>query len=373
MKTRYGNCLTFYGGGLCDPANYYITGLENRLVKSGLFDEVFVGFFSFRCLTEKGLIQKWSNELAIEAANAHGGFFGTARETNLVDTMLMKKAIKLCKSYNIRWIFIGGGDGSARQISEIAEAFKKEGINFVFTMPLTIDGINGGESIGVNSAVDASLSLIEQVSATTLRTLNGNKFPWITFELQGRNRDDILVKVLRRIASYNGFWNGRIGDFKKRDVQLIALPANLSWNVEDLRRIMKKSNTESFHRILHGVPTVILLSEGAQIGRKAIEKMGEEENIKIRSFEIGHYSQMNGCTTDAERRLIDTVLDKTVKVIEEMITFEKPYTIVFEDISRSKCRVEDISFFGVNNPRDGKYNFSYEDYFFLSRFIPNEY
>ena len=368
MKARYGNCLTFYGGGLCDPANYYITGLENRLVKSGLFDEVFVGFYSFRCLTEEGLIKKWSDELAIEATNAHGGFFGTARNTNLVDTMLMQKAIERCKSYNIKWVFIGGGDGSARQVNEIADSFQKEGIHFVFTMPLTIDGINGGESIGINSAVRASLSLIEQVCSTTLRTLDGNKFPWITFELQGRNRDDILISVLKEMTTYR-----RIGDFDESDVQVIALPTNLSWKPEDLRRIMKNTNTKSYHGILRGVPTVILLSEGAQIGRREIKKMGEEEQIKIRSFEIGHYSQMNSCTTDDDRKLIDAVLDKTAHVIEDMITFEKPYTIVFENLSTNKCRVDDISFFGVNNPRDGKYSFSTADNLFLRKFIPNEY
>ena len=370
MKARYGNCLVFFGGGLCDCANYYISGLANRLNESNLFQDVYVGFYSFRCLTEEGLIRKWSNRLFEVATNSHGGFYGTARETNLVDTILMQKAIQRCKLHNIKWIFVGGGDGTARQISEIADSFSKEGINFVFTMPLTIDGINGGESIGINAAVNASLSLIEEVSATTLRTLEANKFPWIIFELQGRNRDDILLRVLREITSYNDFSNGRIGDFGKGDVQIIALPANFSWSVESLRKTMQKTNDTSYHGILLGVPTIILISEGAKIKMNEIKKLGEEEQIKIRSFKIGHYSQMNGFTTYGELEMINSILDKTVEIIKDWIKFQKPYTIVFEDFERRKAKVEDISYFGVNNPKDYRYSFSTDEYYFLSKYVP---
>lgn len=345
MNHRYGNALVFYGGGLCDCAAFYISQLTQRLSERELFEKTYVGFYSFRCLTEKGLIKEWNQELYEKTINVFGGYFGTARKIDLAsDTVLLERAIACCKKFNIRWIFLAGGDGSSRQMAEIYKSFEKEGIKFVFTMPMTIDGITGGKAFGINSAVEASLHQIETISSTTLRTLDGNKYPGIVFELQGRNRDDILANVIFEI--YN---TCKIADFPRDEIQIIAIPANMDWSEERLRSRLHIEENPYQGEIL-GKPTIILLSEGATIKKKQLVALAKEEGMKLRTFSVGHFSQVNGCTTKEEKVSIINIIEKSIDIIEEDIVDGESFTLVFHD--NRPFEVRDAYYFADLNPRE---------------------
>lgn len=349
MNHQYGNTLVFYGGGLCDCAAFYISQFAQRLSDRRLFNKTYVGFYSFRCLTEKGLIKEWNQQLCEKTINAYGGYFGTARKTDLAsDKILLEKAIACCKSMDIRWIFLAGGDGSSRQMAEICESFELEGIKFVFTMPMTIDGIEGGKAFGINSAVKASLNQIETISSTTLRTLDGNKYPGIVFELQGRNRDDILANVIFELYNKN-----KVADFRNEEIQIIGIPANMSWSEEKLRARLHIEDNPYQGDIL-GKPTIILLSEGASIKKKQIVEIAKEEGMKLRTFSVGHFSQVNGFTDEEEkRRIIDTV-KKSISTIEKEVGggVDESFTLVFHDYE--PLEVCDANYFAELNPREGQ-------------------
>jgi len=364
MDSRYGkeNALVLYGGGLCDCAAYYISTFAKKLDERNIFNEVFVGYFSFRALTEEGLIKQWK-ELNGIVEKVFPGYFGTARETDLTDLVLQKRAIQTCKDNGIGWIFLAGGDGSARQMSEIAESFSKEGIQWIFTMPLTIDGINGGGSLGIQAAVEASLNQIEFVSSTALRTLQGNAFPGIVFELQGRNRDDILISVLDKIRCKNKF-----ADFKLEEIDIISIPANYEWNEQELRKRLNLK-VHPYGGRLCGKPVVILLSEGASITMEDVILLGKEEGRKIRSYAIGHFSQVNGFDTD--KWLISDLVDEIIQIVCRKLDDKKPFSIVY-DQDFSIPRVEKFDYFAERNPRSGyKQELSQDDIQLLAKYTPN--
>lgn len=345
MNHRYGNALVFYGGGLCDCAAFYISQLAQRLSQRGLFEKTYVGFYSFRCLTEKGLIKEWNQRMYEKTINVFGGYFGTARKIDLAsDTVLLERAITCCKQFNIKWIFLAGGDGSSRQMAEIHKHFEQEGIKFCFTMPMTIDGIEGGKAFGINSAVEASLHQIETVSSTTLRTLDENKYPGIVFELQGRNRDDILANVIFEL--YN---TREIADFQRDEVQIIGIPANMDWSEERLRARLHVEENPYQGEIL-GKPTIILLSEGATISKKQIVELAKEEGMKFRTFSIGHFSQINGLTDEDEKEIIIATIEESVSIIEDYVVDEsESFTLVLDDCNFLDVR--DANYFADLNPR----------------------
>ena len=348
---KYGNALVFYGGGLCDCAAFYMAELCQRIKAQELFDNVYVGFYSFRCLTQRGLIKDWTEELYQKSQNVSGGYFGTARKTDLAnDLVLQERAIETCKTLNIKWIFLAGGDGSSRQLAEISDVFAENGIHFCFTMPMTIDGIEGGYALGKDAAVAATLKQIKSVTSTTLRTLDGNKYPGVVFELQGRNRDDILAQVLYEIVC-NPIRT--IGDFKLNDVEIIAIPANTEWSVINLQKKLHIDSNPNSAEIL-GKPTVILLSEGASIKKKEVLDLAKTEGKKLRAYEIAHFSQVNNCTSDHDKELITNIIDYSMHVIKDSIESGLgSFTIVYDD-SEGAMYVRDEKYYAELNPREGQ-------------------
>ena len=342
------NALVFYGGGLCDSAGYYIAEFAQNFKRQALFNKVYVGFYSFRCLVYSEFVKEWSDSLYEQAQKSSGGFFGTARETNLADSKkpeLMKNAIKICKSHNIKWIFLAGGDGSARQMSEIVDSFEKAGIHFVFTMPMTIDGIEGGYSFGINAAVRVSLERIKDCVSTSLRTLDGNKFPALTVILQGRNRNDILANVLDKLDKMD-----RIGDFTKDEIDIIAIPTGCDWRKDGGGRLVPKYIGESDYE-MYSKPKLILVSEGAKFPKKGknIEKYTQ---VKTRVSIVAHESQMNGLTTDADRHDIDVMIDRSMDIIRKNMKSKKSYTIVVNP-ENFDMYCEGPHYFAERNPRKG--------------------
>ena len=81
------------------------------------------------------------------------------------------------------------------------KAFEEVGINIVFAIPLTIDGINGGISLGIEQATRESVRQIENMAATSLETRDNEAFGVLCAEIQGRNRDDITAETLKHFDS----------------------------------------------------------------------------------------------------------------------------------------------------------------------------
>ena len=107
--------------------------------------------------------------------NLRGTFLGTCRGIDLTDPELFEQSILTLRAYNVNTVMVCGGDGSARQCDEIADAFYKNGINIIFAVPLTVDGINGGWSIGLTQAVRECVRQIENIAATSLETRDNGK------------------------------------------------------------------------------------------------------------------------------------------------------------------------------------------------------
>ena len=351
------SALVIYGGGLCDNAAQFITDTAELLRKKGIFQKVFVGRYSFRCLTEdESLIREWFESSSKAYSDVLGGFFGTCRETDLAsDEQARNRAIARCKSLNIKYIFLGGGDGSARQMAEIADMFQKEGIYFIFTMPLTIDGIEGGTSIGIDSAVKASLARINEVSSTGLRTLDGNKFPALAVKLMGRNRDNILAEVLEIINTKG------LKDFGRDEIDIFAIPANYEWSEENLTKAMTVEDNPNAGKLI-GKPALILYSEGAKLNGVQLEKndlkqIAKKAGKKLRFYSIGHNSQINNATTTEDKLGIHVVLKTAVDVaVKHIVTQydmndEKPFSLVW---NVKDIKVESYDYFAKKNPRVGQ-------------------
>ena len=83
----------------------------------------------------------------------------------------------------------------------------------------------------------------------------------------------------------------------------IAIPTNLEWSRKNLEeRLTIKDNPES--KYILGKPTIILLGEGATITKEEIVNIAKKGGMKLRSARIGHFSQVNGYTSDNERNEI---------------------------------------------------------------------
>lgn len=304
-----GNALVIYGGGLGECAAFYIAQLAQALSKRQIFGKVKVGMYSFQSLLIDGLIKNWTPKMYEFTKDVQAGYFGTARDTDLTNPAFMERAISICKQHDIKWIFLAGGDGSSRQMSEICDGFAAEGINFCFTMPLTVDGIEGGDSFGLAEAVSVSLKRIRNVSSTFLRTLERNCFPGAIIIVQGRNRDDILANVIFELNRCL-----TLGDFLTDEIDIIAIPANMEWSRERLKEKLHVDSTHTFE--LAGRPKLVLMSEGADITADEIVKMS---NIKIRTESVGYETQVNGLLSTMTKYYIGKVIEEQVATIEEVL------------------------------------------------------
>lgn len=357
------NALVIYGGGLCDSAAFSLSEFAQVLDRKNWFNHVYVGFYSFRSLLCSRFIKEWSvDEYAKAQCTAKGGYFGTARETFLTNPGMIERAIEVCKEKNIKWIFLGGGDGSARQMAETREELQKAGIYMVFFMANTIDGIEGGYSFGIKSAVDVSIDRIKNIASTCLRTLDGNKFPAAVVVLQGRNRDDILGNVMYQLDQME-----TIGDFRKDEIELIAIPANgYKWHgkCDGEDRLSIGLNPVSEFEV-YGKPKLIIMSEGAKFPREKTEKdekkLDEKElesitGVKTRVNIVAHESQVNGFTSCEEKREIIHVVGKILKTIETALPMKQPFTVVTEkeDNGNFRCHIEQPDYFAEKNPRNGQ-------------------
>lgn len=334
--TTYGNCLLFHGGGLCPLSNRYLSKLANDMMNKGIFEQIYMGFFSFESLLNpEEFIKPWNAELKEKSKHSHGGFYGTSRGIDLTNPELQEQAIATCKSLGITWIGVAGGDGSCRQVAEISEAFEAEGIHLFIPMPLTIDGIEGGFSIGLWPAVKKSFEVLDDLAATNLQTRDNREFSVLFLEVQGRNRDDILANLLETVVK-----KSTLGGIALDDVDLFTVPANYYYNINKLIEMVKDTQRR----------TVVLYSEGAEF---SVDYIIESIGRKARVSKVGYLSQMNRVVDINMRLIYDEVSEKSVEFIEKSVKENKSFALQFDN-AYSLPKIKSIDYWAKLNPREGQ-------------------
>lgn len=321
------NAIIIHGGGLVDPSKEVILRLAEEL--KPVYASIKIGMYSFESLYNPDFILDYNDELVEELKTKRGTFFGTCRDINLSSNEMINKVLANLITERIRTVIVAGGDGSSRQVAEIAGKLEKHGINIIFAVPLTIDGINGGRSIGIDQAVRESVRQIENIAATSLMTRDKEKFGVVTVELQGRNRDDIIASVLRY------FWRqGRVADCKLDEMDLWVVPANYPTDKMTLQYRVNCSDKR----------TLILVSEGAEV---KISDLKKTIRRKVRSLVVGHPSQANEQTTKDDMKRYSQWLGDVGILIRE--NPKNSFCIVNDGVS---CYIEDITYYATLNPRE---------------------
>ncbi|MCL2462726.1 MAG: hypothetical protein FWF44_08685, partial [Defluviitaleaceae bacterium] len=208
----------------------------------------------------------------------------------------------------------------------------------VSVMSINVVGINGGRVIGRRHPARESIRQIENIASASLQTRDSEKYGVVIVELQGRNRDDILARVISHFHERR-----EIADFKLDDILLIVIPATIKTNSEALLDVVKHSEKR----------TLILLSEGAstKVDKLAwlIQEYGEVTR-KVRSLVVGHPSQCNNQTTPDDKieygRWVDyvvkTIVDNPGKSFSTALSEEGEYSI------------QPLDYYIKLNPRDAQ-------------------
>lgn len=332
MSTEKRNAIIIHGGGLVDPSQVVLLRLANKLKGLDVYNNIFIGRYSFESLyNPEYWVPYEGTATELSYASKRGTCFGTCRGIDLTNSKLSKKAIDCLKDAGVTTIIVAGGDGSSRQVAEISDTFMENGINIIFAIPLTIDGINGGPSIGIKEAVKESIRQIENIVSTSLETRDNGAFGVVMVELQGRNRDDIMGNVLKEI-----FYKEAVADEKLDEILLRVVPANYDVDEE---KLINEINTST-------QKTLVLVSEGAKI---KIPELTDKINRKVRSLTVGHPSQSNGMTSGDNTKKYYEWIDAACKEIKK--NPYKSYSLVkYDDIVWEVS----IDYYAQLNPRDNQ-------------------
>ena len=281
------NVIIIHGGGLVESSKHVLMRIAEELRNVDTYHKIFIGKYSFEALFTPEYWLEYNKTLIQDVKDKRGSYFGTSRGFFLTDKELSEKAISCLKEGNIKTVIVAGGDGSARQVAEISDTFKENGINIIFAIPLTIDGINGGLSIGIKEAVRESVRQIENIVSTAFETRDYGKYGVVMVELQGRNRDDIMANVLRCFVSKK-----TVADYNLNEILLKVIPANYETNEKNLVDEINSSDAR----------TLLLVSEGAE---KKIPELTEKTKRKVRSLVVGYPSQSNNMMKSTDRGIYD--------------------------------------------------------------------
>lgn len=323
-----GNAIIIHGGGLVDPSKEVILRIARGLSEMKVYDKIYLGQYSFMSLYTPSLLWEYDEYTEEFLKDKRGTFLGTCRDIDLTNPDLMQKAIDFMKYKDIKTVIVCGGDGSARQCAEINGELQKNGINIVFAVPLTVDGINGGDFIGLEQAVREAVRQIENVAATSLETRDKGEFSVVAVELQGRNRDDILANVLWH------FYNRRkVADCNIDEICLRVVPANYPTDEAKLIEEINSSNKR----------TLVLVSEGASL---KLSDLKDKVERKVRTVVVGHAVQSNGMTTAKDMEKYSMWLADVVCLIKE--NPDVSFSIVNNGYAR---KVESIDYYALLNPR----------------------
>ena len=329
--TPKGNAIVIHGGGLVDPSKVVLMRIANNLKQDRVYDKIFIGKYSFESLYKPEFWFEYNWRLVERVKDKRGTYFGTCRGIDLTDPVLSEKAISCLKERNVSTIIVAGGDGSSRQVAEISDIFKKNDINIIFAIPLTIDGINGGDSIGLRQAVRESIRQIENIVSTSLETRDNEEFGVVMVEVQGRNRDDIMANVLKAFCKKRS-----VADCDFIDLLLRVVPANIE---ADEKKLIAEINQSSKR-------TLVLVSEGADI---KIPKLATKIDRKVRSLIVGHPSQSNGLTTEDDEHEYGFWIDQITDIISN--NKDESFSIVRNGFYFEKAPID---YYANLNPRAGQ-------------------
>lgn len=331
MIKKGNSVLIIHGGGLVDPSKEVIRRIARGLYEKKVYDRVILGHYSFMSLYTPSLWENFDEELDRKLEDVRGTYFGTCRGIDMTKPDMLEVAIKTLTEAGIGTIIVCGGDGSSRNCAEIYSEFERNDINIIFAVPLTVDGINGGMAIGLEQASREAVRQIENVAATSLETRDNGAFSVVAVELQGRNRDDILVDVLWHFHSHR--W---VADCKLSEICLLVVPAN--YPTDEAKLYEQINNTDK--------RTLVLVSEGAKIKLSELQK---NTHRKVRTVIVGHAVQSNGQTTKYDMQNYESWLSDIVRFIDEEPN--KSYSIVNDGYERRK---EPLEYYAVLNPRENQ-------------------
>lgn len=298
-----------YGGGQIPSANIVLGKLIEWLISMNYI--VYGIRKSYMGLADEEGYEKFILEKAQQIQSQLGTYLEMCRKVDPSSKEWFNRITELLKKFDIHTLFICGGDGSLRGATDF-EAKCRE-IDFpmrIIFIPCTIDGINGSLSIGKNSAVAESIKRVEAMIVNSLATwdagLIGPRVPII--ELQGRNRNDILLSVCEWLAKKE-----YIGRYKVSDINIICLPAGYEWSYAKLMETIINAQK----------PSVIIVAEGAiplEPWWEAIsgEKVGHKLEKLINSIKVngnpikkanpdivGYLSQTNDIISEQDIKRID--------------------------------------------------------------------
>lgn len=339
------NVIIIHGGGLVEPSKVVLMRIAEELRLHHVYNEIFIDKYSFEALYSPEFWLEYNETLIETVKGKRGTFFGTSRGIDLTDPELSKKAISCLTDRDVKTVIVAGGDGSSRQVAEISDTFMKNGINLIFAVPLTIDGINGGLSIGINEAVNESIRQTENIVSTAFETRDYGNYGVVMVELQGRNRDDILANVLKRFCEEH-----KVADYDLSEILLRVIPANYKTDENKLVDEINKSSAR----------TLLLVSEGAKI---KIPELTKKLNRKVRSLIVGYPSQSNNMMSSGDNELYNKWIHYACEIIES-----DPYGSYcianfaedLEDFSSLDClryksiEKKPIDYYAKLNPREGQ-------------------
>lgn len=234
-----------YGGGQIPPANY-ITGLIAEMLLN-LGCTVYGVHKSFMGMANTSNYELIDSVKAACIKNQIGTYLGTCRGVDPASDEWFELIYQCLKAKGIHTLIIPGGDGSSRAMSDffmkIKELHSGYRLNILF-IPCTIDGIEGSETIGLDSAVELTYKNALFIAENAFAT-NRPQYPTgrvAVVETQGRNRNDISYRVVKRLANH---WD---------DDQMIYIPAAYSWSFSDVLHRINYANRE----------ILVVISEGAE-------------------------------------------------------------------------------------------------------------
>lgn len=310
------NIAVLYGGGQIPSANIVLGKLMERLLRRG--DLTAYGVHkSFWGLSDSSCYEEFTIQKAKEIQKQIGTYLSTCRKVNPAEDKWFEKIISNLKEKNIRTIMVPGGDGSSRAGNALIQRAKEEGYELqVVFMPCTIDGINGSDTIGIDSAVAESERQASLIMVNAFATWNPNFLgPRVAIiEMQGRNRNDIAVNVMKKLIH-----KGTIGSYHISDIDLIFIPAGHNWSYYNLLKRVNSTERE----------TAIIVSEGAEptesywnaavsgnsVGDK-IKKLIKDSKVREANLAVvGYLSQANDQISEAELKKIQDWVSFAVKTM----------------------------------------------------------
>lgn len=328
MGTK-GNIAVMYGGGQIPEANMLMGFIISRLSN---YNTVFGIHESYKGLGRSECYEEMTEEKASEIKTQIGTYFSTCREFNPATDENFPDILQQLKEHDIRLLIGCGGDGTARGAVALEKKLKEAGYNVqIIWVPCTIDGITGTESIGVKSAVLKSASDVMNVAVNAWATydhgLNGPRVAVV--ELMGRNRDDILIKVMKFLQNCV-----KIGKYDISDVRIIPLPSANEWSSDKL--LIDVTDEER--------PVAILASEGAKpiepifeaidekgVGRKITRLINATRVKKANCHVVGYLSQTNSENSKAADKECSTWAYALEDMLQGNVRFTEAQAFIYRD------------------------------------------